>query len=68
MSDIIEKLACHTNVNIYGNFGAGKSTLVRQLNYELSKRAHFYPDGVFIFDLSELHKQSHPSIKDLMAL
>lgn len=52
--EILESLKKFTNVNIFGEKGIGKSILAAQLKQELSRRPDLYPDGIFIFDASEV--------------
>lgn len=40
-------------VNLWGDWGVGKSLIVKQLEYELRVR-HMFPDGIYNFNLREM--------------
>lgn len=64
ISELLEK---HTNVNLYGNPGIGKTTFIHQLKYELIRRPGYYTDGIYVFNLSEVSIYSKSrNVKDLM--
>lgn len=54
----------NARINLWGEFGVGKTFVAKMLEYELSIR-NVYPDGIYYFDLKQMDQV--PSIRKQMS-